>query len=56
VTDADYDADYEYDEFFVSLFINNPVTPDAEPVIIFLCTGQFFYVVFQNGGIFSEDE
>jgi hypothetical protein len=50
------DADYQYVEFFVSLFINNPVTADAEPVIIFLCTGQSLYVVFQYSGIFKVDE
>jgi hypothetical protein len=48
------DADYQYDEFFVSFY--NPVTADAEPVTTFLCTAEFLYVVFQNGGIFSEDE
>jgi len=50
------DAEYQYYEFFVSLFIDDPVVPHVEPVIVFLRTGKFYYVVLQNGRILSKDE
>jgi len=50
------DADYEYDDLFVFLFTDNSVTSYSQSVVIFLCDDQFIYVIFQNSGVFSEDE
>ncbi len=50
------DTGYGDYQFFLAFFVNYPVITNAKPVVLIRCANQSDDVVFQDIGIFSEDE